>query len=197
VAITANLTGCICDGLVICHIQRGRRSRELDPDVVPILQSVDLTALRSNQISVVLCGYIKNVSRLIFPLLAHINDPDLGSIGLGFGAFDFHLTVIHFNIDIELFAQLVDVLPSLTNQEISKFLGEIKANGVTSLEIILFLLLDKCVDLLGQGLDIARAAAKSDFRLPACGFRLLSCTAGWFFDNRSNWNALFLGLLLA
>ena len=116
-------------------------SGELNTNSVAILQAVDLATLLSNQLTVVLSRDLQNMCGLILQLLAHVNDPSLGSIGLSLGSLDLNLATVHLDVNVKFVAQLVDILAPLANKEVGILLREIARGGVSSFKVI-FLLLD-------------------------------------------------------
>jgi hypothetical protein len=133
--------------------------------VVAVLETVDLTTLRTNKVAVELSRNVERVSRLILELLANVENVLLGGVCLGLRALDLALTFVQLDVDIELVTELVDVLTATTNQVASELLREVEFEGEATLELVLLLLLDESKQVLDKGVDVVLRSTEVDSRL--------------------------------
>jgi len=119
------------------------RTREVDSDVVSVLETVDHTALGTNQVLMELRLDLEDVSSFILELLAKSKNVSLASVGLGLGALELDLTIVDLDIDIELLTKLSDVLSLLSDQDVGELLREVESKSEAALELILLLLLNE------------------------------------------------------
>jgi hypothetical protein len=140
-------------------------AREVDTDVVAVLQTVDLATLRTNQVTVVLCGDVELVSSLVLELLADVKDVLLRGVGLSLGALNLADTFLKLDVDVKFVTKLVDVLTTTSDQVASELLGEVKLEGETTLELVLLLLLDEGKQVLNEGVNVVLRTTEVDGRL--------------------------------
>jgi hypothetical protein len=107
------------------------------------------------------------VGGLILQLLAQVDDTHASSIGLGLGALDLDLAILDLDIDIEFLAELVDVLTTLANEEVSILLGEVEGCGISTLQVVLLLLFDKGTQLSDEFRDQSGGSTQGNLTLPA------------------------------
>jgi hypothetical protein len=126
------------------------RAREVNSNIVSVLETVDHAALGADQVFVVLRLDLDNVGSFVLELLAESKNVSLASIGLGLGALELDLAIVDLDIDVELLAKFSDVLTLLADQDVSELLGEVESEGETTLEFVLLLLLDESEQALDK-----------------------------------------------
>jgi hypothetical protein len=154
-------------------------AREVDANVVAVLETVDLATLRTNQITVVLSGDVELVSSFVLELLADVKDVLLRSVSLGLGTLDLAFAFLKLDVNIKLVAELVDVLTATTDQVASELLREVKVESEAALELILLFLLDESKEVLNKSIDVVLGSAEVDSGLSSLlgSRRCLSRTA--------------------
>jgi hypothetical protein len=154
-------------------------AREVDANIVSVLETVNLATLRTDQVTVVLGRDVELMSSLILKLLADVKDVLLRGVSLGLRALDLAFAFLELNVNIKLVAELVDVLATTTNQVASELLREVKVEGEATLELILLLLLDESKEVLDESIDVVLGSAEVDSGLSSLlgSRRCLSRTA--------------------
>jgi hypothetical protein len=154
-------------------------AREVDANVVAVLETVDLATLRTNQITVVLSGDVELVSSFVLELLADVKDVLLRSVSLGLGTLDLAFAFLKLDVNIKLVAELVDVLTATTDQVASELLREVKVKSEATFKFILLLLLDESKEVLNKSIDVVLRSAEVDSGLSSLlgSRRCLSRTA--------------------
>jgi hypothetical protein len=176
-SLVGTASGSSLAGLVVVASLLG--AREVDTDIVAVLETVDLATLRTNQITVVLGRDVELVSSLILKLLADVKDVLLRGVSLGLRTLDLAFAFLKLDVNIELVTELVDVLATTTNQVASELLREVKLEGEAALELILLLLLDERKKVLNKGINVVLGSAEVDSGLSSLlgSRRCLSRTA--------------------
>ncbi|TFB00494.1 hypothetical protein CCMA1212_007922 [Trichoderma ghanense] len=181
--LAARLASLACGfaGLIVSILGR---LREEDENFVPGLQAIDLAALSTNQLSVVLGINLENVRGLVSQSPTEILDVRSGLLGLGLGSLELHLAILDLDLDVESITELLDVAATLADEVVGKLLREVKGQGVSTFLLVNLLLLDKGRGLAGdrlgssQGHDIAGLGhANGDLRLIAALLLLLDESA--------------------
>lgn len=126
------------------------RARELDPDVVSVLQTVDAASLCADEVPVVLRLDLEDVRLFVFQLLAHGKNVRFACIRLGLGTLDLNLAIVDLNVNVVLVTQLPDILTLAADELVGKLLGEVEGDGVATLELVLLLLLNEGEEVLDK-----------------------------------------------
>ncbi|KAJ6437761.1 hypothetical protein O9K51_09589 [Purpureocillium lavendulum] len=140
------------------------RPREEDEHLVAVLQAVDLTALRSNQLPMELGVDLEDMRRLIGERAAEGLDVRASCLGLSLGSLELHLAVLNLNLHVEAVTQLLDVAATLADQVVGELLRELERQREAALLLLLLGLLNECLGLGRQRLDCRGRAAKRDCR---------------------------------
>lgn len=155
-----DLVGCLAAvvvrslGTSIRIIVDSSSTREVDAYIIAVLEAVDLASLATNKITVELGLDLQDVGGLILKLLAECDDVSLGSMGLSLRALDLDLAVLNLDVNVKLIAELLDVFSTLANENVSKLLRVVEADGVAALKFVLLLLLDESMNLLSELVDL-------------------------------------------
>ena len=91
----------------------------------------------TNELAVVVGLDLEDVSGLILELLRLAKNLLLAGLGLVRGTLECDLAVVNLHIDVELLAQLLDVLATLANEMAGVLLGVVEGSDVVALKLIL------------------------------------------------------------